>query len=70
MTTFSRRKDMGQPIIDCWSAREVRTDLSPTAKCCCSNCGADFWHIRQNGEVFCADCDEPSNVHFLKTTDR
>lgn len=25
---------------------------------CCSRCGADVWHLRENGEICCADCDE------------
>lgn len=47
---------MGQ-VIDFWSAQEVRPALSPDAKCRCTNCGADLWHIRGDGEVCCADCD-------------
>jgi predicted amidophosphoribosyltransferase len=58
-----------EPMIDCWSSRNNHADPSPVAKRCCTNCSADFWHIRRNGEVFCADCDEPSTQHFLPEDD-
>ena len=47
---------MGQ-VIDFWSAEEIRPAVKPEAKCRCTNCGADLWHIRGDGEVCCADCD-------------
>jgi hypothetical protein len=34
------------------------------AKKCCARCGADVWHISENGEVFCADCDEVCNLQL------
>lgn len=46
---------------------EFRTvQLQPTlsAKRCCERCGADVWHIRQNGEIYCADCDEVCNLQL------
>ncbi|MCE9568738.1 MAG: hypothetical protein K8R10_01795 [Rhodocyclales bacterium] len=47
---------MGQ-VIDFYTAREVRQALAPEARCRCSLCGADLWHINQSGEVCCADCE-------------
>lgn len=47
---------MGQ-VIDFWSAEEIRPTISNDAKCKCTNCGADLWHIRCDGEICCADCD-------------
>ena len=47
---------MGQ-VIDFWTAAPLRQASAQDAKCRCGNCGADLWHISQNGEVCCADCD-------------
>jgi hypothetical protein len=47
---------MGQ-VIDFHTAREVCAARSPAARCRCSICGADLWHINQSGEVCCADCE-------------
>jgi protein-arginine kinase activator protein McsA len=46
---------MGQ-VIDFWSARPQVQAVE--SKKCCPRCGADLWHIRESGEVCCADCDE------------
>jgi hypothetical protein len=35
-----------------------------TAKKCCARCGADVWHIRENGEAFCADCDQVCSLQL------
>lgn len=48
---------MGQ-VIDFWTARPLET--AQPARCVrCRNCGADLWSITQQGDVRCADCDEP-----------
>lgn len=47
---------MGQ-IIDFYTAREIGPSPAPEARCSCSICGADLWHINQSGEVCCADCE-------------
>jgi hypothetical protein len=47
---------MGQ-VIDFWSAQEIRPAPPQDAKCRCTNCGADLWHISSDGAVCCADCD-------------
>lgn len=47
---------MGQ-VIDFWTTREIRPAPPPDAKCRCTNCGADLWHISSSGEVCCADCE-------------
>ncbi|MBI1907199.1 MAG: hypothetical protein HYS20_13355 [Rhodocyclales bacterium] len=47
---------MGQ-VIDFWTSREIRPAPPPDAKCRCTNCGADLWHISSSGEVCCADCE-------------
>ena len=44
-------------IIDFYTAREMRPAPAPEARCRCSICGADLWHINQSGEVCCADCE-------------
>lgn len=56
--------------IDCWTTQDLRPDPAPGAKCRCTNCGADLWHISQSGEVSCADCDEPSTRHCLLQNNR
>lgn len=48
---------MGQ-VIDFWSARVLPSVMLAEAKCRCSNCGSDLWHVSRSGEVCCADCDE------------
>lgn len=47
---------MGQ-VIDFYTAREVRPAAVAPARCRCTICGADLWHINQSGEVCCADCE-------------
>lgn len=47
---------MGQ-VIDFYTAREIPPLRAPEARCRCSICGADLWHINQSGEVCCADCE-------------
>lgn len=41
---------------------DIRTNQSrqPTGLTnkCCSRCGADVWHMRENGEIYCADCEQ------------
>lgn len=56
-------------VVSCWSLREMYPELTPEMKCRCTNCGADLWHISQSGEVFCADCDEPSTQHSVIKND-
>ncbi|NMM05637.1 hypothetical protein [Polaromonas sp.] len=33
-------------------------------KKCCERCGSDVWHIRQNGEIYCADCEEVCSLQL------
>lgn len=56
---------MGQ-VIDFWSAQEIRPSISPDMKCRCTNCGADLWHVRCDGEVCCADCDAVCPVRLQR----
>lgn len=48
--------EIGQ-IIDFRTVRSMYPVMIP-AKKCCLRCGADVWHIRENGDICCADCDE------------
>lgn len=34
------------------------------AKECCTRCGADVWHMRGNGEIYCADCEQSYPVRL------
>jgi uncharacterized Zn finger protein (UPF0148 family) len=43
-------------IIEFHTVQSMQPTLS--AKRCCERCGADVWHFGQNGEIYCADCDE------------
>ena len=36
----------------------------PSVKQCCSRCGADVWHIGENGEIYCADCEEVCSLRL------
>lgn len=31
---------------------------------CCTRCGADVWHMRGNGEIYCADCEQSYPVRL------
>jgi hypothetical protein len=35
-----------------------------SAKQCCSRCGADVWHIGENGEIYCADCEQVCSLRL------
>lgn len=43
-------------IIEFRPVQPMQTTFS--AKRCCERCGAEVWHIAQNGKIYCADCDE------------
>ena len=43
-------------IID-FRITHARQAAAPTNKCC-TRCGADVWHMRGNGEIYCADCEQ------------
>lgn len=43
-------------IIDVRTAQSRRPAVA--ANQCCPRCGADVWHLRENGEIFCADCEQ------------
>lgn len=49
-------------IIEFRTVQSMQPTLS--AKRCCERCGADVWHIGQNGEIYCADCDEVCNLQL------
>ena len=44
-------------VIDFYTARPVRPRAQAEARCRCTLCGADLWHISASGVVCCADCD-------------
>ena len=44
-------------VIDFYTARPVRPAVKAEARCRCTLCGADLWHISASGEVCCADCE-------------
>jgi hypothetical protein len=44
-------------VIDFHTAREIRPAPVAAARCRCTICGADLWHINSSGEVCCADCE-------------
>lgn len=37
---------------------------APSANQCCLRCGADVWHIGENGEIHCADCEEVCDLRL------
>lgn len=49
---------MGQ-VIDFCTARTIHATTSLQAKCRCGRCGADLWTILEDGQVQCADCEQP-----------
>lgn len=59
---------MGQ-VIDFPSAQGIRPAPPRDAKCRCTNCGADLWHISSDGEVCCADCDAACPYRLQVTND-
>ena len=44
-------------VIDFYTARPVPPVAQAEARCRCTLCGADLWHISASGEVCCADCE-------------
>ena len=44
-------------VIDFYTARPLPPVAPTEARCRCTLCGADLWHISSSGEVCCADCD-------------
>ncbi len=44
-------------VIDFYTARALPRVAPAEARCRCTLCGADLWHISASGEVCCADCD-------------
>ena len=44
-------------VIDFFTARPIQPAPKAAARCRCTLCGADLWHINQSGEVCCADCE-------------
>ena len=44
-------------VIDFYTARPLASVAKAEARCRCTLCGADLWHISASGEVCCADCD-------------
>ncbi len=49
---------MGQ-VIDLWAELRGAEPAARPPLCRCPVCGADLWHICEDGEVCCADCDTP-----------
>lgn len=37
---------------------------TPALKKCCERCGSDVWHIGQDGEIYCADCEEVCSLQL------
>jgi hypothetical protein len=52
-------------VIDFYTARPVPQAATAEARCRCTICGADLWHISASGEVCCADCETvcPYRLH-------
>ena len=52
-------------VIDFYTARPMQTAAKAEARCRCTICGADLWHISASGEVCCADCETvcPYRLH-------
>jgi cyclohexa-1,5-dienecarbonyl-CoA hydratase len=44
-------------VIDFYTARPLPPVAKAEARCRCTLCGADLWHISASGEVCCADCE-------------
>ncbi len=44
-------------VIDFYTARPLAPVAKVEARCRCTLCGADLWHISATGEVCCADCE-------------
>ena len=44
-------------VIDFYTARPLPQVAKAEARCRCTLCGADLWHISASGEVCCADCE-------------
>lgn len=44
-------------VIDFHTARPWVPARPAEARCRCTLCGADLWHISASGEVCCADCE-------------
>ncbi len=62
---------MGQ-VIEFRPAQVARPAPLAEAKCRCGICGADLWHIKESGEVCCADCDTvcPYRLHDSTASDK
>jgi hypothetical protein len=56
---------MGQVIDFPVYAADKRPPAGPEQKCRCARCGADLWHILDNGEICCADCEAACPFRLL-----
>lgn len=54
-TTYSEGNVVAQIINFRIAQSEPQAAL---AKKCCTRCGADVWHMRGSGEIYCADCEQ------------